>query len=341
MGLSSAGRTIEGLVRLERVAGDNGLVETSSFASGQDRWRNSLIELRDGRMVGLAEFGPVDGYPILWFHGTPGARRQVPPDAVEHAYRVGVRIIGVERPGVGRSTPHHYDRIIDFAADVKEVLDRLGLAEVGLIGLSGGGPYVLAVAAGLDGRVSAAAVLGGVGPSAGPEKITSGPNGLLRRFHPVVRKLREPVGWAMTAAVKCATPVADRAFNVYVRFGPKADQELLMRPEMREMFLDDLLTAGRVSFRAVAYDAALFSRWWGFDVADIEVPVYFWHGDADKVVPLDHGERMADLVPNSTLSVVAGKGHLGMLDAAEEAIDKILSHRATEQAQAPPSMPPV
>lgn len=298
----------------------------NSPTAGHNRWRNSLVELSDGRMVGIAEFGPLDGYPILWFHGTPGARRQVPPDAVEHSYRVGVRIIGVERPGVGKSTPYHFDRVKDYAADIEQVLDRMGLNEIGLIGLSGGGPYVLAVSAGLPDRVSAAAVLGGVAPSAGPEKVTSGPNALLRRFHPVITRVREPVGWAMTVALKCAAPVADRAFDLYMRVGPKSDQELLARPEMREMFLDDLLTAGRISFRAVAYDVALFSRWWGFDVADIAVPVYFWHGDDDMIIPLDHGERLAELVPNSSLSVVSGKGHLGMLEVAEDAIDVILTH---------------
>ena len=96
---------------------------------------------------------------------------------------------------------------------------------------------------------------------------------------------------------------------------------------MREMFIDDLLSAGRFSFRAFAYDAALFTKHWGFDIADIEVPVYFWHGDSDAVVPLDHGQRMAELIPDSQLTVVPGHGHLAMLDAAEVAIDAILAHR--------------
>ncbi len=92
------------------------------------------------------------------------------------------------------------------------------------------------------------------------------------------------------------------------------------------MFLDDLISSGREGFRAVAYDAVLFSRWWGFDISGITTPVYLWHGDADLVIPLVHGERMAALIPDSTLSVVPGEGHLAMLDAAEEAIELILSN---------------
>lgn len=295
-------------------------------AAAKSGWRTSVVELTDGRVLGIAEFGPRDGFPILWFHGTPGARSQVPPAAIEFAYARGVRIVGVERPGVGRSTPHHYDRIIDFAADVAEVLTALDLDRVGLIGLSGGGPYVLAVAAAMPDRVVAAAVLGGVAPSAGPEKVVGG--GIipvLRRVSPVLVRIREPVAWLMSAGLKMAAPFADRAFDVYMAIGPRSDREFLARPEMRAMFVEDLVSAGRLSFRAVAYDAVLFSRHWGFDIAQISVPVFLWHGDDDLIIPLSHGERMAALIPNSSLSVVPGQGHLAMLDAAEEAIELILT----------------
>ncbi len=295
-----------------------------------DPWRSRIVTLADGRALSLAEFGPADGFPILWFHGTPGARRQVPPAAIEFAHNVNVRIIGVDRPGVGHSTPHHYDRIFGFAADIEQVLDTLELPQVGLIGLSGGGPYVLAVCAALPQRVVAAAVLGGVAPSAGPEKVPGGGGiiPVLRKVSPLLTLLREPVAAVMSLGLRMAAPVADRAFDVYLAVGPRSDRELLARPEMRQMFVDDLLSAGRVSFRAMAYDAVLFSRWWGFDIADISTPVFLWHGDDDLVIPLSHGERMASLLPNARLSVVPGQGHLAMLDAAEEAIEMILGVRA-------------
>ncbi len=294
-------------------------------------WRTSTLTLADGRSMGVAEFGPPEGFPILWFHGTPGARRQVPSAAAEYAHDRDVRIIGVERPGVGKSTPHHYGRIIDFAADAGQVMDLLGIDQAGLIGLSGGGPYVLAVCSALPDRIVAAAVLGGVGPSAGPEKVASGgviP--VLRKFKPLLGVIREPVAWTMSAALKLAAPLANPAFDIYMRIGPRSDREFLARPEMREMFLDDLVVAGKESFRAVAYDAVLFSRWWGFDIASIETPVFLWHGDTDLVIPLVHGERMAALIPNSQLAVVPGQGHLAMLDAAEEAIDLILDQADRE-----------
>lgn len=307
--------------------GANATPAPSRASRNPRQWRDYEVELADGRSLGVAEFGPEDGFPVLWFHGTPGARHQVPPAAVDYAHEAGVRIIGVERPGVGKSTPHHYGRIVNFADDIEQVIDQLELDRIGLIGLSGGGPYVLAVCSSFPDRVVAAAVLGGVAPSAGPERVPGGMVPLLRRFHPILGHVREPVATVMSVGIRAITPIADCVFDVYMKLGPRSDREFLARPEMREMLVNDLINSGRTGFRAVAYDAVLFSRWWGFDVSQIQTPIYLWHGDDDLVVPLDHGKRMAAMIPNSRLSVVAGKGHLAMLDAAAEAIDLILSHR--------------
>ncbi len=75
------------------------------------------VSLPDGRHLGFAEFGDPNGPAVLWFHGTPGA---------------------------GDSTPHFHDRVLDWTGDVATVLDHLGADRYAAIGLSGGGPYVLA-----------------------------------------------------------------------------------------------------------------------------------------------------------------------------------------------------
>ena len=61
---------------------------------------------RKKRRIGFAEFGSASGRPILWLHGTPGARRQIPIEAREYAAARGVRLIGIDRPGVGLSLIH-------------------------------------------------------------------------------------------------------------------------------------------------------------------------------------------------------------------------------------------
>lgn len=106
---------------------------------------------------------------------------------------------------------------------------------------------------------------------------------------------------------------------------PEGDRRVFRRPEMRAMFLDDLNTAARKGLGAAVHDLVLFAREWGFLLRDIRVPIRFWHGDADHIVPLAHGEHQAALVADSELRVRHGESHLGNLDASEEFLDVILS----------------
>jgi pimeloyl-ACP methyl ester carboxylesterase len=81
---------------------------------------------------------------VFWLHGTPGARRQIPTEARLFAEQNNIRLIGVDRPGIGSSTPHQYDTVSDFAHDLHTIADTLGVGRFAVVGLSGGGPYTLA-----------------------------------------------------------------------------------------------------------------------------------------------------------------------------------------------------
>lgn len=296
------------------------------------------VHLPDGRTLGFAEFGPAQGDAVFWFHGTPGARRQVPPEARRAAVERGVRLVGVDRPGVGDSTAHVYPSFRAWAEDIGILADRLGVGRFGLIGLSGGGPYVLACAHALPERVVAGAILGGVAPTTGPD---APPGGLVRLgvpFEPLFAYLHEPLGVGLTALAWALRPLASPAFNLYMRFSPPGDRAIFARPEMKAMFLDDLLHGSRWGLRAPIYDLVLFCRPWGFRLRDIRVPIRFWHGDADHLVPLAHGEHQARLVPDAKLFVRPGESHLGSLAAAEQVLDEILSLWPEETALEPRSI---
>ena len=83
------------------------------------------------RRLGFAEFGPAEGRVLVWVHGTPGARRQIPQSARAAAEELGVRIVGIDRPGVGWSTPYRYGSLLDFATDLAKVSDQLGFERFG------------------------------------------------------------------------------------------------------------------------------------------------------------------------------------------------------------------
>jgi len=282
------------------------------------------VRVRDGRKLGFAEFGPPDGRPILWLHGTPGARRQIPEEARLAAEEVGVRFVGVDRPGTGLSTSHLYGNLVDFMDDLEILLDELGFAELSVVGLSGGGPYALATGYAMPDRVKAIGVLGGVAPTRGPEGINGGLVSVAVRFAPILPPFRVPLGLLLGGLVVSLMPVGHQALDIYARFSPPGDREVFAREEIKQMFIDDLSdTRGRL--RAPIDDAILFTRDWGFQLRDVQVPVKWWHGDADNIVPLAHGEHCVNLLPDAELFVRPGESHLGGFGAAEEVLTTVLA----------------
>lgn len=283
------------------------------------------VALADGRRIGYAEYGDPAGRVVLWFHGTPGARRQMPVAAREAAARRAVRLVVLERPGIGLSTTHPYDRVVDWAVDVDECADRLGVDRFAVAGLSGGGPYALASAHELRDRVVAGAVLGGVAPTRGVEAVTGGLVQLASWTRDLLRPLRGPLGRGLWLGLQMGRPFSSAIFDAYARLSPPGDRLVFSEPGMKEMFVDDLLRGGRTQFAAFVHDVVLFTRHWGFEVGRIEVPFHLWHGDADTVVPLEHGEHLAGLLPSAELRVRPGESHLGGLAASSEVLDALLA----------------
>lgn len=282
------------------------------------------IAVGAARQIGFAEFGDPQGRAIFWLHGTPGARRQIPAEARAFAELERIRLIGVDRPGIGSSTPHQYPNVLAFAEDLRVIADTLGIDNFAVIGLSGGGPYTLATAAAMPERVIAAGVLGGVAPYVGPDAISSGLMNLGSTVAPVLEVAGLPIRLVAGTLIKLLGPVASPALEIYARISPEGDRRLLGRPEFKAMFLDDLLNGTRKQLAAPFADVIVFVRDWGFRLDEVKVPVHWWHGDKDHIVPFEHGAHVVTRLPEAEMTVLPGESHLGGLGRAEEILRTML-----------------
>jgi pimeloyl-ACP methyl ester carboxylesterase len=283
------------------------------------------VAVTGNRRLGFAEFGSARGEAVVWMHGTPGARRQIPIEARAYAEREGLRIIGVDRPGIGSSTPHVYRDLLAWTEDLLALADVLGIDDMRMVGLSGGGPYALAAGAAMPDRVKGVAVIGGVAPTVGPDAIDGGAVGLAKRVAPLVAVARVPLGIVLTQGIRLVRPVAGRILDLYAVVQPEGDRRLLGRPEVKAMFVDDLLNGSRRQMTAPLSDLLLFSRNWGFSAADVTVPVHWWHGRADHIVPHRHGEHMVGLLPDAELTSMEGESHLGGFGVAHDVLATLMS----------------
>ena len=283
------------------------------------------VRVRDGRKLGIAEFGTPDGQPVVWFHGTPGARRQIPEEARRIADARGLRIVGIDRPGVGLSTTHLYRTSSTSWPTSRWWSTSSASSGSPPSGCPAALPTPWPRRRGCPAGCPRSGVLGGVVPSVGADAPPGGWVGLAKRFKSVLPMVRHPSGVFLTGFVRVVKPLGPQALELYARFAPPGDREVLTRPDVAEMFLDDLTENGGRSMRAFVSDGILFTRDWGFEPHDIDVPIWWWHGDADNIVPLAHAEWLVPRLKHATLFVRHDESHLGGLGIATEVLDTVMA----------------
>src|SRR5436190_19995009 len=97
---------------------------------------SQTFTLSSGDVLGYAEYGVGSGKPIFYFHGWPGSRLEA---AFVHdaAIAAGVRLISVDRPGIGLSTFREGRKFLDWPATLSELVQHLGIQEFSVLGVSG------------------------------------------------------------------------------------------------------------------------------------------------------------------------------------------------------------
>jgi pimeloyl-ACP methyl ester carboxylesterase len=167
-------------------------------------------------------------------------------------------------------------------------------------------------------RVIAVGVLGGVAPTVGPEAMSGGLMALGTAVAPLLKVAGLPIRLAAAAFIRLLKPVAEPALYLYAGVSPEGDRRLLVRPEFKAMFLDDLLNGSRKQLAAPFADILVFAKDWGFRLDQVKIPVRWWHGDKDHIVPFAHGQHVVSRLPDAELFMLPGESHLAGLGFAEE-----------------------
>jgi pimeloyl-ACP methyl ester carboxylesterase len=267
--------------------------------------------LADGRSLAYAEYGAPDGRPVFSFHGLPGSRMQRHPDE-SIARRAGARVIHVDRPGFGLSTPRPGRTLADWPRDVAALADHLRLERFAIAGTSGGGPYAAACTALLGNRVTRAAIVSGVGP---PGSMAGGPMTAGARLGFFLAP-RAP--WTMRRPIAAIARLVMRAPSRYIaalawQMSPP-DRPILARPEVRAMLAQDLREAFRQGARALVDDLALLARPWGLPWERVACPVALWHGEDDWMIPPGASRALERSIPGAQARFLPGEGHFLVLD---------------------------
>jgi pimeloyl-ACP methyl ester carboxylesterase len=265
-----------------------------------DPARLGRTPLPDGRRLAWAEWGPEDGAPVLFCPGAATSRRLgFGGGLLEEA---GLRLISIDRPGLGGSDPDPGRTLTSWAADVRHFADARDLNRPAAVGFSQGAPFALALAA--HGVAAAVTVVSGSDELAHPRFADT--------LDPQVRAIVDTaVSDPEEAAADFAAFGSPQAlWNLIEATADDVDRAVYTDPHFQPAFrraLDEAFAQGPDGY---ARDTVLAMSRWPFDVTAITVPVGLWYGaqDTSPVHSPDHGASLAALIPTATRHLLPDAG---------------------------------
>jgi pimeloyl-ACP methyl ester carboxylesterase len=265
-------------------------------------------------MHAYAEWGRLDGRPVVLLHGMPGSRLFCPE--AEATERARVRLITIDRPGYGMSTPHPGRTLLGWVDDYVEWAELIGLVPCPIVGWSSGGPYALACAARRPECVTSVGLAASPGPldevasewdslSAETRELT----GMLRRDAPeALERISSRCQWFESDWETMFEPAW--ASSRTGRDVVDPDDALLAQREILEPMLAEMREAARQGSAGYVEDWIAESLPWGFSPREVSHNVHIWWGDGDLLVTRASAEHFARTIKRSTLTVLPGEGQL-------------------------------
>jgi pimeloyl-ACP methyl ester carboxylesterase len=287
---------------------------SSGFASseGLDIWYESIPP--QGATKGT----------VLLIMGSGGVALYWPPKFIREFVDSGYRVVRYDHRGAGMSTwINNWDRknpssLADMAGDAVAVLDALELRQTHILGLSMGGMIAQEIAFQYPGRVRSLMLLMSSGYIGDPDLpgLTTGYfiKSLLKGF-PLL-KYRILGGERNLIKERIAKQISVMGYH-----------ELDIR-EMAETVLYDLRKRRGINFRGVLQHQTAVSNSgsrYG-KLRSLSVPTLVIHGTADRLIPIEHGKKLVEVIPNAKGLWLEEVGHVFPVPDMRELMNNILSH---------------
>lgn len=265
--------------------------------------QDDRLRLADGRRLAWLRVGDPRGRPVLHCHGGLSCRLEI-SFADELCRQLGLQWIAVDRPGIGGSDAAPGAGMTDFADDMAALMDALALESAAISGWSAGGPWALVCAARRPERFNQVITLAGMAPLRGQADIAAlgmATDRLLFTEGATAQRLAR--AW-LNAARHTPEALLRLATRRMLRAGPDAFALSAETPRGVAACLKQALSPG-VDGTLRDYRLLRRPHW---PLSGLRAPVLIWHGERDELLPFNHAERLAALVPGAHLYTLEG-GH--------------------------------
>jgi pimeloyl-ACP methyl ester carboxylesterase len=272
-----------------------------------------ILKLADGRNLGFGVYANPRGVPVMHFHGTPGSQLEAALIA-EYLGSDAVCLIGMDRPGYGRSSMKPGWTIGDIPGDVEALANHLGYDRFIVTGYSGGGPYVTACALKIPQRLLAAGIISGVGPA---EVGSAGMHAANRKKFNLAQQMPWLVKWMIRMAFSSLRGRPEKMARQIARGRPDMpaiDHHVLGDRHFLDWMVRETMEAVALGSAGLAHEEVLFAFPWGFRLEDIRCAnVFLWHGCLDRNVPLSMARAVAERIPGCQAQFFPDDGHLSLI----------------------------
>lgn len=288
------------------------------------------LKLTDGRNLNLLVGAGDSQTAIVFHHGTPSCsfawKRWI-----AHFERLGIKSIAYSRAGYYTSDRKAERSVVSVNNDIAEVLDHFSIDKFVAVGWSGGGPHALASA--LDPRCESVVVLAGVGmygqsdldflAGMGEENIDE--------FGIALTGQTELNAWMETNGSAYRTITGEELRNSISSLFSNSDSAAMQQKEFSDDLAENFRHSLEKGFPGWIDDDIAFTKDWGFSLDQVKIPVAIFQGDEDLMVPGSHGRWLHKHLPNSTLRLLTGEGHLSFFSSSQDEILKFLTNWGLEK----------
>lgn len=277
--------------------------------------RLETMRLPNGRTLAWAEWGPTGGLPVVFCTGAAMSRWL--GFGADDLGDLGVRLLALDRPGLGASSAHPGKTLDSWADDVRAFVRRNDLRDVTAVGFSQGAPFALA----LGGRGVAKAV-----------SVVAGQDDLA---HPGFRDVLHPEVAGMVAAARSDPAGFERDFagfataeglwRLIVGMSAERDRVVYESEVFGAAYRRSLEKGFAQGASGYARDLVNTYGLWPVAPEDVAVPVDLWYGarDASTVHSPDLGATLASRLPGASRVVLADGGGSLLWTRSRETLAKL------------------
>lgn len=285
----------------------------------QEPERRGQIALPDGRTLAWSEWGAEGGAPVLFCTGAgmSGALGF----GHEHPRDLNVRLVGIDRPGLGRSTHDPEKTLASWASDIATLISSTGFSEPVAVGFSQGGPFALALAArGIVKAVALVSAQDDLGHPAIKDRLPAQVAGTIDAAR------ADPAGFENGMAGMAT----DEFLWTLIRdMSAPVDRAIYEAPGFAELYRTALREGFAEGARGYARDLVIALNQWPFVLEELTVPVDLWYGalDSSPVHSPDFGKTLASRLPQASLVIAGDEGSAILWTRSRDILQKLLAHK--------------